>query len=193
MLALLGASSATGGSYWGLNEVFSTANGSVQFVELVTSPASPQTLGSYLLVNERGQEFAFPMGNYPGGNGNHTFLLATSNFGSLPGAVQPDVEWLPSGFLSPGGGLLHLQLYGARNDGSYGGMFDTGFLSWSQLYVNGVSSYGTSGREPMNSPQNYAGQVGIIGVPEPSVMSFSIVGFIPVTYLVKRRKMFFNQ
>lgn len=176
-------------SYWNLSEVFSSANGSIQFVELSTTLSSHQTLGAYELVNDRGQQFFFQM-PYIGGGGNYTFLLATPGFAGLPGAVPPDVSWLPAGFLSPGSGALHLQPYGARNDGTYGGLFDSGYLSWSHLYINGTDSIGPDGVNPINSPENHAGQVGLIMVPEPSSASLlTLMCVITGTSLfVTRRK-----
>ena len=146
--------------FWNLNEVFSSADGSIQFVELVTPAAGPGdtgTLGAYELVNEKGQRFFFQM-IYGGGSGS-TFLLATPGFSSLSG-VPPDVEFLPTGFLAPGSGALHLQPYGYS--------FDTGLLSWSQLSIDGTSSFGPTGVNPVNSPENHAGQIGFVVVPEPS-------------------------
>jgi len=63
-------------SYWHLNEVFSSVDGAVQFIELSTTPSTPQTLAAYYLYNDRGQSFFFQM-SYPGGSGNQTFLIAT--------------------------------------------------------------------------------------------------------------------
>ena len=170
--------------YWYINEVFSSANGSVQFVEL-TTPATGSgdsgTVGAYVLVNEKGQEFFFQNPNF--GGSNSRMLLATSGFGNLSGAVSPDVSWLPSGFLSTGAGVLHLQPYGAVG-GTYGGMFDSDVLSWSQLYINGIASIGHSGVNSSNSPENHAGQVGFVTVPEPSSLSILLCSFV---YALRRK------
>jgi hypothetical protein len=163
-------------SYWHLNEVFSSVDGAVQFIELSTTPSTPQTLAAYYLYNERGQSFFFQMG-YLGGSGNQTFLLATPGFGSLPGSVTPDIGYLPTGFLSPGAGSLRLQPYTLP--------FDSGNLSWSQLFVDGVSSFGPTGMNSVNSPQNHAGQIGFVTVPEPSAVVLFLLG---ISWLAYRKR-----
>jgi hypothetical protein len=45
-------------------------------------------------------------------------------------------------------------------------MFISGSLSWSQLAINGLSSYGPSGVNAGNLPENHAGQTGSINVPD---------------------------
>lgn len=151
--------------YWSINEVFSSADGSVQYVELATpmpNPGDTVTIGGYFLVNQSGRAFFFQM---PYGSPSSTpFLLSTSAFVSQPGAVQPDVSWLPDGFLSPGSGSLSLEPYGAS---AFGGPLVTGFLSWSQL-ANGYNSFGPSGVNPGNSPENHAGEIGSLRVPDNS-------------------------
>jgi hypothetical protein len=172
--------------YWTLNEVFSTADGSIQFVELTTptpNPGDPEYVGAYELVNQSGRTFFFQL---PYGAPSSTpFLLATPGFSALPGAVPPDVSWLPAGFLSPGIGSLYLEPYGATSYG-YGGMFISGSLSWSQLAINGLSSYGPSGVNAGNSPENHAGQTGSINVPD-TTSTFTLLFASGLILIVSKR------
>src|SRR4051812_35615020 len=75
---------------WNVKEVFSNADGSVQFVEMFdNSPGETSVSGLKLRSNSDGviKEFTFPsslVNNTPG-----HMLIATSGFGSLAGGVTP--------------------------------------------------------------------------------------------------------
>jgi hypothetical protein len=162
--------------YWTVNEAFSSADGIYQYVELATTLSNQQVYGSYELDNGRGQQLFIYM-PYAGGSGNYTFLISTPGFASLPGAVQPDYT-IPVGFLSTGAGLVAIEPYGARYDGTYGGLGVTSSLAYSQLFINGVSSFGPIGVNAINTPENYTGQIGFVVVPEPTFGGLFLVTFV---------------
>src|SRR3954468_1470346 len=83
---------------WQVKEVFSNADGSVQFVEMSDSFSGEIfTSGFTLTANSDGniKTFMFPSnlsGNTPG-----SLLIATTGFGSLPGGVTPDFTFNQGG------------------------------------------------------------------------------------------------
>jgi hypothetical protein len=86
---------------WTLNQAFSNADGSVQFVTLFTTDGSETGLQSQSVTGST--TFTFPS-NLSGSTANKWLLLATSNFQGLTG-VQPD-GIIPAHFLSTGGGTV---------------------------------------------------------------------------------------
>lgn len=134
---------------WEFNEVYSNADGSVQFIELFTSVNTQEFTVNHDIhsVNEDGsqtQTFTFPS-NTPSPTANHFLLLATPGFEAVSGGVVPDFT-IPAGFLFTAGGDLNF--VGA----------DT--IDYSTLPTDGVQSLGPGGLNAVNSPRNYAGQTG---------------------------------
>jgi hypothetical protein len=141
---------------WEINEIFSCAGGSIQFIEMVTASPGQQFLAGHQLraVNITGSQtrtFAFPS-NAPGNSQNKSLLIATANFGSLAGSVTPDFV-IPANFLFAEGGSI--SLVGA----------DTFNYGVGQLPLNRVSSLGPGGVNTANSPRNFAGQQGSVVCP----------------------------
>jgi len=81
---------------WHVKEVFSNADGSVQFIELFNSFSNEQFVqGHRLIANSDGviKTFTIPSNLVPPAGtttANTHFLVATPSFGSLPGAVTPN-------------------------------------------------------------------------------------------------------
>jgi len=92
---------------WTVSEVYSSADGSVQFIELRTTFGSQQFIANQTLrsTNSGGtSSFVFPT-NLPSDSANTTFILGTSNLASIPGGVVPNYI-IPANFVRPavGGG-----------------------------------------------------------------------------------------
>jgi hypothetical protein len=88
---------------WEINEVYSNADGSVQFVELFTPADGQEFLGGRpLTVTGVGTAAPFTFGAdlSRSATGNHSLLIGTSNLETLYGLV-PDYV-LPPGFLTDG-------------------------------------------------------------------------------------------
>jgi hypothetical protein len=143
-------------------ELFSTADGSVQFVELKEQiGASGQhqfagvTLTSTSADGTITRTFTFPSNLPSTATGGKSVLIATTGFGSLAGAVTPDytlpVAQFPSGFLFPGGGTIN-----------FGGV---SVVTYGPLPTNGQNSVNQSGVSAVNSPRNFAGAQGSINIP----------------------------
>jgi hypothetical protein len=140
---------------WRFTEVFSNADGSVQFIEMfVFDPAGTDEihLGGFQLTSNR-DVFVFP-NNLPSQNTFHTWvLIATPAFAALPGAPTPDYV-IPPGFFDPAGDELR-----------YGLLFD--ILPFPAVPTDGIHSYLRDGSTAVNSPTNFAGVEGSIDVSRP--------------------------
>src|SRR5690349_18301447 len=99
---------------WRINEIYSNADGSVQFLELICSGCPPseiaaQTNNVTITVTPTGGSpgtpFAFP-NNLTGSPLNKSLLIATSGFAAIAG-VTPDFT-IPAGFISRIGGQINL-------------------------------------------------------------------------------------
>ena len=123
---------------WDISEVYSNADGSVQFIEMTTASNGQNQLASHLLIaNSNGNEITFVIpNNAPNSNTrNQRLLFATANFAGLDGAVTPD-HILPEGsFFDPTADSIRISF--ADPSGS---PFDALIFSSDQLPDNGLDS-----------------------------------------------------
>jgi hypothetical protein len=138
---------------WTINEIYSNADGSVQFIEL-----SCPTSGEGFLRGERiscisgnrTNVFTFPS-DLSGDTADAKLLLATPGFAALPGGITPDFV-IPTNFVALGGGRLNYA--------------NVDVLNYTNLPSNGVASLVRSGSRfvnaTSNSPENFAGARGSI-------------------------------
>jgi hypothetical protein len=167
LLAMLMSSSGQASFHtFALNEFYSNADGSIQFIELREGfgVSGQQFLNGHMLTSTQGSTthtFPFPS-NLPSNNtANQSVLIATPGFAAL-GIVTPDYI-VPAGFLFPGGGTV-----------DYAGVDS---VTYAALPVDGVTSISRSGATGVNSPQNFAGQTGSIpAAPPPSPPSVPAIG-----------------
>jgi hypothetical protein len=156
---LLAASSAHAGAHtWRVNEVFSNADGSIQFIELKESAGTPgENFIAGLTVRSlaTGNVFTFP-GNLVQPTSNRHLLLATASFANLPGAPAPNYI-IPQNFFSLSGDTL------TYNNGIY----DTWNIAAGAVPTDCVNSLHRTAFTPSNpgmvapnSPTNYAGATG---------------------------------
>ena len=138
---------------WTINEIYSNADGTVQFVELTCPKAGETFLGGERISCSRGNQtniFTFP-DDLTGNTEDKSLLLATPGFGSLPGGIPPDFV-IPTNFL--------FVITGRVN---YAGL---DILSYTNLPTNGTASLRRSGSRFVvatnNSPQNFNDQTGFI-------------------------------
>jgi hypothetical protein len=97
---------------WRFAEIYSSADGSVQFIELVNPTiAIGETVSTNAEIRtDSGHVYDFP-GNLSGNTANKRLLIATDNFELLPGAVTPNFSTslaLPANFFNPAGDRLRL-------------------------------------------------------------------------------------
>src|SRR5215469_6380266 len=86
---------------WKIDQVFSSADGKVQFIEL-HDPANGEnhTAGHFISSNEN--KFTFPTDLSTDATANMHFLIGTQSYAALPGAVMPDYI-IPDNFFNPAG------------------------------------------------------------------------------------------
>ena len=137
-----------------INEIYSNADGSVQFVELLeveNADDQDRFRGHTLTVTQGNQVHTFTFGKDLSNSqtANKTVLIATQGFANL-GIATPDY-FIPAGFLFTNGGTLN-----------FAG-FDT--VSYTQLPSNGTSSVNRSGTVAAATPRNFAGVTGTLPQP----------------------------
>ncbi|MBI3850294.1 MAG: hypothetical protein HY298_08405 [Verrucomicrobia bacterium] len=133
---------------WDISEVYSSADGTVQFIEL-TNNSSATIEGSLSGITitcynaQRTNSYTFP-NDLLGSTLNKTFLIGTTNSASVPAGVTPDY-FVPDNFLLLEGGTIN-----------YG---DVDIVVYTNLPTNGVASLVRSGASMIfsitNSPKNF--------------------------------------
>jgi hypothetical protein len=145
--ALLLAGPAWAGHHrWDISEVFSNADGTVQFVELFSAFDGEAGLGPFTLTSNS-TVFNF-VTNLPSASTANTWALcATAGFAALPGAPTPDYV-IPDNFVNTAGDTLN-----------YAGV---DIVVLGALPTDGVTSVDDSGTPGQNSPTNFAGTTGSV-------------------------------
>jgi len=163
------ATAQAGHHLWVFTEMYSNASGSVQFVEMFTAANSEQGVGPFTITSTT-HTFNF-VTNLPTATTANTWILcATSGFGSLPGGVTPDYI-IPGTFFPTGGGTLN---------------YASGVQTWAYGVVptDGYHSLLRNGSTAVNSPQNFAGQIGQIDLAVPAFGGWGLALLIGAMLLV---------
>jgi hypothetical protein len=132
-------------------ELYSNADGSIQFVELQAFAGDQQFMTGHPLASASNaqppvnQTFTFPA-DLPGDTAGRRMLIATEGFAAL-GVVTPDYI-VPNGFFFPAGGTLN---------------FAGGFDVWSHPELpSNNESIDRSGTPSTPTPMNFAGVTGTL-------------------------------
>ncbi|HET9577118.1 MAG TPA: hypothetical protein VFP44_04780 [Usitatibacter sp.] len=131
---------------WTMTELYSNADGSVQFLEMRALTGSEQFFAGHTLTSSAGgvtHTFTVPT-DLPGDSSGRRMIFGTQGFAAL-GVVRPDYV-VPNGFFFPGGGTVNWA--------------DADVWNHPALPVNGDDSLNRDGSTGPNSPQNFAGQTG---------------------------------
>jgi len=161
-LSAFGSSSLGASHSWRVNEVFSNADGTIQFVELKECCGFS---GEHGLLNKdvksdgTGNAYVFPA-NLPlaDDTSDRHILLATAAFAALPGAPTPD-HVLPANFFVINGDTLRYATILGYDVFTYGA---------AVLPTNGIDSIQLTSFSPdtfitaPNTPTNYAGVPGSV-------------------------------
>lgn len=157
LVLLLGSSPALSGVHlWRVKEIFSNADGTIQFIELATCCNSMSEFGlNGQILRSNSHSFTFPS-NVSGTTLNKHVLLATSAFRAMPGAPTPD-HIIADNFFSTTADTIVFSVY------------DTLIFPAGRLPTNGASSLNKDPNDATdttfiarNSPKNFADQTGII-------------------------------
>lgn len=155
---------------WTIREIYTDASGSLQFIELFTSSSGQSVVNSQSISVVGGNTFTLPNSGLAGNTANRALLFGTAGLQAAGGPV-PDYI-IPNNFLFLGGGTVNF--FGA-NSGPY-----------TALPTDGNLSRTWTGGNAVNSPQNYAGTVGHVVVPEPGALALLGLGLGSLLWL--RRK-----
>lgn len=142
---------------WQISEIYSNADGSVQFIELFTTANSQSALfGRVLTANSDGaiNQFVFSS-NTSSLTANRRLLIATPGFAALPGAVVPDFTLAGAPFFDPEANFISIGFAGV----------DSVALSSSDLPADPTLSLDRSLTPGVNSPTNFAGNEGSLEAP----------------------------
>ncbi len=157
---------------WHVKEVFTNADGSVQFIELFNSSPGEQFVANHTLrSNSDGviKNFNIPgslVVTPPQTTANTHFLIATPGFASLPGAVTPDFT-LPAGsvpFFNPNASNITISFSGSNDSMSFSGTLlpENGFNSLTDNgafgFPPGTPNIQVTANTPTRFP-NSAGQI----------------------------------
>lgn len=151
---------------WDINEIFSNADGSVQFIELFCPVDGQQFLMNHdLNATSDGdlQNFVFPTDS-GAPTANQFLLLATPGFELLPGGVNPDYT-IPPGFFDPNATTITLD---------FGPGQDMVTFSSTDLPVDGMTSLNPDLTTGVNSPTNFNGDQGSVDVPVDLIFADSL-------------------
>jgi hypothetical protein len=166
---------------WSLQQIYTNNTGTLQFIELSTQfSGQPFVGGQQIQVSNTGatqtHTFTIPS-NLPFSpdTANRTFLIGTAGLHAA-GGPAPDYPTLPNNFLFSGGGTI--SFFGA-NSGPYNALPTDGTLS--RTFVGGGNA--------VNSPKNFAGQVGRVVIPEPGTFALLAIGAVSslVCLFMRRR------
>jgi hypothetical protein len=152
----LGAAVDAGSHLWQINEVFSSADGTVQFIEMKECCGAH---GELFILNKwvesevTGARYTFAS-NLTGDTAHRHLLLATQAFAELPGAPAPDFIIDPH-FFDLVADELTYWFYPAA----------TFTFTAGQLPLDGIHSLRRDGSIIVNSPTNYVGQSGSVLAP----------------------------
>jgi MYXO-CTERM domain-containing protein len=159
---------------WVIDEVFSNADGSTQFIELFTAASMQNFLTGHFIATQQGamalQTFDFP-NVLVGETTNQHFLLATPGFKAVAG-IDPDYE-IPAGFIQVGTATTI-------------NFANVNAISLAGLPTDGVQSLDALGGTADNSPTNFAGEIGHVA-PEPSGAALGLAALGALAVLSRRR------
>ncbi len=163
-LVFAAAPAQAGSHLWRINEVFSSADGVVQFIEMKECCGASSEIfldDKWVRSDATTNQFTFPA-NLSGNTANRHLLLGTAAFAALPGAPMPDYI-IPANFFDLDADTVRYWFY------------DQSPLTFSsgQLPLDGERSLNDAGLPAnntvvaLNSPTNYAGESGQVQVNPP--------------------------
>ncbi|PCJ22844.1 MAG: hypothetical protein COA96_13210 [SAR86 cluster bacterium] len=140
---------------WQLSEIFTNAEGDIQYVELQTSATGQNNLAGQSLVSSNGfgqqNTFTFSQ-SLTGETQGKKLLIATASFVQLTGLSADYI--LDEGFLFTEGGSLNFA----------GGVSTVTYIA-AQLAKNGIQSMNSNLEPQLADPTNFVGLTATISVP----------------------------
>jgi hypothetical protein len=166
---------------WRINEVFSDRSGNIQFIEFHNVLEDGEEFLSGHVLSSSGGSITFDHDLPSDQTLNKSFLVATADFASLPGAPAPDFL-IPANFLNPAGDAID---YTGVDSLTFGALPDDGKQSLARDLSTGT-----------NSPTNFAGTSGSIdaglptGIPLPPAAIPGAIGLLLASCITRVRRCF---
>ena len=173
LVFLWSLSAGAGIHTWDVVEVFSNADGTIQYIELLDrgSTGTETGVGNGSLSSGT-QSFSWSNGPVAPPTNGKSYLIATADFAALPGAPVPDVI-IPA---------VNVPFFDTAGDTVAFGAIDS--FTFGAVPTNGTDAFDdTTGIVP-NTPKNYAGVEGSVDASAPSVPSGSISAFLVIGALL---------
>ena len=157
--------------FWHFDEIFSNADGTVQFIEMTTTSSGEIFAnGVQIRSTSTGKIFTFTGPNLTSPTTNKNLLIATSGFSSLPGLSQtpplltPDYT-LDANFFNQAGDTLKFCTNPCNTPGT--NLYETRIFG--AVPTDGVMSlrFLPTVMTDTNSPKNYAGTTGSVNLTPP--------------------------
>lgn len=161
---------------WDVREVFSNADGTIQYVELFDAGAGGSETGvGNGSISSSLHSISWSNGAVAPPTNGKSYLIATAGFAALPGAPVPDVIIAPANvpFFDTAGDTV---AFGGFDSFVFGAVPTNGTDSFTD--VGGVATSGP------NTPKNYAGDEGSVNAAGAPVPSSSIPMLLFVAALV---------
>src|SRR4029453_13673349 len=153
--------------FWDVNEVFSNADGTVQFVEFTTASGFQDLIGTHAAeFRQNGSGIgSAPFGTdlFTTDTGGHLLLIATPDFQAAAG-IEPD-------YLMPASSIPVATVDAVRMSGAATTELD---FTAGTLPLDGTNSLTHTGGIPAATPTNFLGETGTI-VPEPAASGLGAV------------------
>ena len=153
-LCLLATRGAFAGAHtWRVNEIFSNADGTVQFVELRESGGGQfeTGVGGHLVTSESGGSVTIGS-NVASPTSFKSILFGTAAYDLLPNSPTPDYI-IPPNFFAISGDSVSYNPYST--------------LTFPAVPTDGILSFDANLNTNINSPTNYAGQTGSVNAAPP--------------------------
>ena len=142
---------------WLINEIYSNADGSIQFIELFTTLNDQEKLNGHVITSLQ-NPFLFETDLFTFETANRFFLVGTVSYAAAPGAVAPDYM-VPDNFFSVDANTI-----------TYAGV-DLVTFPAGGLPLDGMLSIDRNLLTSPNSPTNFAAEGGqLLVTPEPSTV-----------------------
>ncbi len=153
---------------WDIVEIYSNADGTVQFIEFFNLANGEQFLSSEnTFVSTDQNQFPFPNDLPSSFTANTSFLVGTQSYVVAPGAVAPDYV-VPDNFFAVNGNTIQFGVLPAT-------ILDSVTFTDGQLPLDGVLSLNRDGTTGVNSPTNFAGETGsVLGGPTTCVLNLTL-------------------
>jgi len=178
LCALTTRGAFAGAHTWKVNEVFSNADGTIQFVELRESGggAGETGVGGHQVTSST-KTYTIPS-SVLAPTSFKSLLFATAAFAALPGAPAPD-------FVFPAASVPFFSTAGGADTFRYVA-FDSWAVPAGSIPLDGYMSFNRSGVAAPNTPTNYAGATATIDlrpVAPPAVPDGRAAGQTPMTVM----------